>query len=297
MQEWAPVSSFVARSLLLLALVAGTARAYVRTTTTKSNVPVQWTIDCIVMQSDSRGSQDVAMPDIQTTLQSAINNWTSRTSSCPGLAVSLHPPKGPLDVDNDGINAVVFRNSDWQHDRSAIGLTTVVYVDNPGKIGDGTILDADIELNDVNYTFATDPANAQPRAGTMLIDLESTLTHELGHVQGLAHTCWDHVTPDDPLDNTGQPIPDCNSTLPASITTTTMYPYYGMAGDTSKRHLADDDVAGVCDVYKKIAHVLACYPEIDGGCDAVPQPQKGRWPVAAGAVALLAWLGWRRSRC
>ena len=53
------------------------------------------------------------------------------------------------------------------HDPSAIGLTTVFFVDTPGKPGDGTILDADIELNGVNFTFTTDPANAQPAPGTL----------------------------------------------------------------------------------------------------------------------------------
>src|SRR5205823_13804226 len=137
-------------------------------------------------------------------------------------------------------------------------------------------LDTDIELNGVNYTFSTDPANGTPRPGTMLIDLESTMTHELGHVQGLAHTCWDHVTDTPPLDNTGNPIPDCNGPLPASIVMTTMYPYYGATGDTSKRMLSGDDVNGVCDVYQRVARTLACYPEIDGGCAVVARP-RGTW--------------------
>jgi hypothetical protein len=276
--------------------LVGKAHAYVRTTTTRSEAPVQWTIDCIVVQPDARGSQDVSIDRVQATLQRAIDNWTTRTASCPGLALSMRAARGPLDVGDDSVNAVVFRNAMWPHDASAIGLTTVVYVDLPGLVGDGTILDADIELNDVNYTFATDPANATARPGTMLIDLESTLTHELGHVQGLAHTCWDHVTAKPPLDNHGDPIPDCNGPLPMSIVMTTMYPYYGMTGDTSKRTLSSDDVAGVCDVYGRIAHKLACYPEIDGGCGVVARPRRSWWPLVAGALLLAGWVAWRRRR-
>ncbi len=176
-----------------------------------------------------------------------------------------------------------------------------MYVNTPGLPGDGTILDADIELNDVNYTFTIDPANAVARPGTELADLENTLTHELGHVQGLAHTCWDHITATPPLDNLGNPIPDCNDpNLPASVTDTTMYPYASMPGETSKRNLSPDDVSGVCDVYGPLAGKLGCYPEIDGGgCSAMPPPRRGRWPLAAIAAGVLAVLGTaaRRRRC
>jgi MYXO-CTERM domain-containing protein len=131
-----------------------------------------------------------------------------------------------------------------------------------------------------------------------VIDLESTLTHELGHVQGLAHNCWDHVTATAPKDNTGMTIPDCNGPLSADITNTTMYPYYGMTGDISKRMLAADDVAGVCDVYGRIAARLACYPEIDGGCSVSARPRPSWWPLilVAGALGLAGLLAWRRRR-
>jgi MYXO-CTERM domain-containing protein len=284
--------------LAIAIVVATSAHAYVRTTTTRSDAPVQWTIDCIVMQPDARGSQDVSLDQVQTTLQHAIANWTTRTSNCPGLALSMHPPHGPLDVGQDGINAVVFQDKSWSHDATVIGLTTVVYLDLPGQLGDGTILEADIELNGTNYTFSTDPANGVARPGTMLIDLESTMTHELGHVQGLAHTCWDHVTATAPKDNTGMSIPDCNGPLPASITNTTMYPYYGNTGDISKRTLAPDDVAGVCDVYGRIAAHLACYPEIHGGCSVSARPHRSRWQLAlvVAALGLAGLFAWRRRR-
>jgi hypothetical protein len=202
-----------------------------------------------------------------------------------------------LDVAADGLPAVIFRNDEWRrpghppHDPSAIGLTTVMYVNTPGLPGDGTILDADIELNNVNYTFTTDPTTATTRPGTQLADLENTLTHELGHVQGLAHTCWDHVTATPPLDNTGAPIPDCNDpTLPLSITDTTMYPYATMAGETSKRQLSPDDVSGVCDVYQPLQGKLGCYANIEGGCSATPTARRERWPLVAAALGALATL-------
>lgn len=289
----------------LCAQLPRSANAYVRTTTETSRVAVQWNERCVVVTIDERGSKDVSLADIATTLARAVSNWTSRTGKCGGLALASRPAYKVLDVAADGLPAVIFRNDAWQrpghapHDPSAIGLTTVLYVNTPGLPGDGTILDADIELNNVNYTFTTDPANALPRDGTQLADLENTLTHELGHVQGLAHTCWDHISESPPLDNLGQPIPDCNDpNLPPAITNATMFPYATMQGETSKRTLSPDDVAGVCEVYQPLAGKLGCYPEIDGGaCSAAPSQRRAAWPWAAGVMAAIAGAALRRRRC
>lgn len=285
-------------SLAVVLALAPDARAYVRTTTETSNVPVQWNERCITVTIDQRGSKDVPLDQVAATLQRAIDNWTKRTSTCGGLALFMTPARQVLDVAPDGLPAVIFRNDVWArpghppHDPAAIGLTTVMYVNTPGIIGDGTILDADIELNNVNYTFTTDPANATPRPGTQLADLENTLTHELGHVQGLAHTCWDHTTATPPKDNLGNPIPDCNNPdLPASITATTMYPYATVAGETSKRNISDDDLHGVCDVYGQLTGHLGCYPEIDGGyaCDVAPCASCARGPLVVMVLLLAAY--------
>jgi hypothetical protein len=280
------------------------AAAYVRTTTESSGVPVQWNERCVVVTIDERGSKDLSLAQIAAALDRSVANWTSRTADCGGLALASRPASKVLDVEPDGLPAVIFRNDVWQrpghapHDPSAIGLTTVMYVNTPGQPGDGTILDADIELNNVNYTFTVDPASAVTRPGTQLADLENTLTHELGHVQGLAHTCWDHVTATPPLDNLGNPIPDCNDPdLPASVTDTTMFPYASMPGETSKRNLSTDDVSGVCDVYQPLAGKLACYPEIDGGgCNEAGRPTPLRWPAAALALLVGSALAVRRRR-
>lgn len=300
--------SVIVVAVWLCAQVAFPAAAYVRTTTETSGVPVQWNEKCVVVTIDMRGSKDIALPDIATTLQRAVMNWTGRTTACGGLSLASRPAYKVLDVAPDGLPAVIFRNDLWQrpghapHDPAAIGLTTVMYVNTPGVPGDGTILDADVELNNVNYTFTTDTTNAVARPGTQLADLENTLTHELGHVQGLAHTCWDHITPTPPLDNNGMPIPDCNDpNLPASITATTMYPYAAMPGETSKRNLSPDDVNGLCNVYKPLAGKLGCYSEIDGGlqCSAAPAERRSRWPLVPAALAALggAIAVARRRRC
>jgi hypothetical protein len=255
------------------------------------------------MNIDQRGSKDVALSVITATLQRAIDNWMMRTAQCGGLTLSMQPARTVLDVANDRLPSVVFRNDEWRrpgqapHDPSAIGITTVMYVDTPGLVGDGTIYDADIELNNVDYTFTTNPTGAMPRAGTQLADLENTLTHELGHVQGLAHTCWDHQTATPPLDDKGNPVPDCFGALPTSITATTMYPYAITPDETSKRNVSDDDVHGVCDVYGATVKKLGCYSAIEGGgCSAAPLRPTRRWPLGLAGIGACVVAAARRRR-
>ncbi|HZS41623.1 MAG TPA: hypothetical protein VFF06_32560 [Polyangia bacterium] len=288
-------------------LIAADARAYVRTTSQHSGAPVAWLESCVTVAPDKRGSVDVPIDLVEETLARAAQNWTEHTGACGYLALSTAPATAVLDVAADGQNAVVFRHDVWArpggmpHDPGAIGLTTVFFVDTPGRLGDASILDADVELNGVNFTFTTDPASATARPGTIIADLENTLTHELGHVQGLAHNCWDHLTDAPPLDNLGNPIPDCNSTLPASITGATMYPYARMPGETSKRNLTNDDVQGVCDVYPPTGTPPACFINVRSGCAAAGAGARspcGNLPQAIAPLVLLliAALGLGRAR-
>jgi uncharacterized protein (TIGR03382 family) len=72
------------------------------------------------------------------------------------------------------------------------------------------------------------------------MDLQATVTHEVGHFIGLRHVC-------DP--GGGGPdagLPRCSSD--ASYAAITMSPTTGV-GDVEKRTLHPDDVAGVCAIY------------------------------------------------
>jgi hypothetical protein len=133
--------------------------------------------------------------------------------------------------------------------RSTVALTTVTYDPQTGRI-----VDADIEVNGWDGTggpsqgtpgdHLTPPThgwyftcNAEPTgttcssygdAGCDFIDLQNTVTHEVGHFIGLAHssdsstTMWDRTEP----------------------------------AQMSKRILSADDVNGVCTIY----------PDRGGGC-------------------------------
>ncbi len=280
------------------------AGAYVRTTSTASGTAVYWATACIVVTPDARGSVDIPLNQVNDVLVRAASNWTTKTEMCSYLAISAAPADRIADVAQDGRPTVVFRQDVWArpngmpHDPSAIGLTTVFYVNTPGQPGDAAILDADVELNGVNFTFTTAPETNPPlRDGTTQIaDLENTLTHELGHVQGLAHNCWDHILDAPPLDDQGNPAPDCDGPLPDSILNATMYPYALMPGETSKRDLTGDDVRGICVPYPQNEKPPGCFPQVVAGCGFSEHARAAEiWIVAAGALALAA-LRRRRAR-
>lgn len=275
-------------------------------------MPVQWNEKCIVVTIDQRGSKDVPLTEISSTLGRALNNWTSRTNMCGGLTLSRVPAYKVLDVAADGLPAVIFRNDVWQrpghapHDPAAIGLTTVMYVNTPGLPGDGTILDADIELNNVNYTFTTDPANATARPGTQLADLENTLTHELGHLQGLDHTCADAATPPQEVDDSGNPPPSCDTlgSLPleeqVKIKLATMY-NFAQPGEISKRSPEADDVAGIANAYPPADDPGSCKTtDLDAfktsGCSIAGRTSRSLAAIAVLLGALVALVARRRYR-
>jgi hypothetical protein len=129
-------------------------------------------------------------------------------------------------------------------------------------------LDADIELNAVDYSWG-DLVGQPDRTTASTIDFQNALTHELGHVVGLAHNCFAAGDSSVRLfDNTGAPEVDCysNPPPPALVTEATMYPSI-LLSDTQRRTLTADDQQGVCDIYPHQHDVCPPRP-VDAGVDA-----------------------------
>lgn len=272
------------RILVALLVLSATAHAYVRSRTEKGSTPVYWTGGCVFIQPDSGGSPDLSADVVFSVVQKSMDNWMSVTNSCSYLQLKYVQP-APLDAHYDGVNVIKFRSDKWCHpddaksknqcyDAMAAAITTVFYVDHPGQSNDGAIVDADVELNGINFTFVQEPSTMAPRTGTNLADFENTLTHELGHLMGLDHTCRDSATPANAVDDTGAPPPDCRA-IPAAqrdkITEATMY-NLAVPGEIKKRSPEADDVAGICAAYPTAKDPKKCAPtnlkdfETSGGC-------------------------------
>jgi hypothetical protein len=252
------------RRALVVALVALSlpASAYVRSRTEKG-IAVSWSGSCAYVTPDSAGTPDLPADQVFAVVQKSLTNWTNAIGDQAYLKLIYADP-APMEAHLDGVNVVKFRTDTWCHPNdaqqnnvcyspAAAGITTVFFVQD-GSSRAGTILDADIELNDINFTFAVLPTTAQPRTGTTFADLENTLTHELGHLQGLDHTCKDQATPPQEIDDAGNAPPDCTTlnTLPLAeqtkIRLATMY-NFASPGEISKRSPETDDVGGIAEAY------------------------------------------------
>ncbi len=156
----------------------------------------------------------------------------------------------------------------FSHGAEVIALTTTTY-----EPADGTLLDADIELNNApsdqgGFDFSAEPVTPLP--GTM--DIENTVTHEAGHSIGLAHNCG----------YTGAPA--CTPILEAGV----MFANSAL-GETTKRTLKQDDVDAICHIYP-----VGTGTQIVNLLDLAGQPSvqvSSGWGCASsGTGATPAWL-------
>ncbi len=288
---------------------------FVRSRSNEGGAPLRWTSSCVFITPDAAGSSHVPGDEEIAALDRALAEWESETASCGYLDFERDEPSAH-EVGFDGVNLIKFREDRWCrpatddepeecYSANAAALTTLFYIDKPGEPDDGIILDADIEMNGVDFAIAVgcetecqsdgDPSNS-------LSDLENTMMHELGHLIGLDHTCWEGSATTAPLDDQGEPVPLCSDQLSAEAIDSTMYNYQG-AGEVKKRSLEPDDIAGMCGIYPKAQDPGSCNRvDIDGGsgwCGVAPPAGAGTrfpaWVLAAGLVALAGLARKRRS--
>lgn len=264
-----PPSALVSALFVALSVAPeNNAAAYVRSRSGESCSAVYWKQSCVFVQPDSRFVADLPAQDVERIIQKSLNNWMSKTT---GSFVKLHflPADGVKETTyKDHLSVVVFRSGSRFcrpatqsgdqggefvcYDSSAAAVTTVSYVNKKGDPSDGRIVDADIEMNAVNNQFVEIGKPLPPMESRNQTDLENTLTHELGHLLGLDHTCRLGTDSSCLTDDKGQPrllcdtIDKLRSTNPAyqTIYETAMFAI-APAKDVEKRTPKADDIAGV----------------------------------------------------
>jgi hypothetical protein len=189
------------------------------------------------------GLQFVWQPGGKPTAIGATCLSTSASGSCD-----------TMDSNGNWIN-FIHAKAAWQEQGVSslvVALTVLTYDRNSGEIRD-----ADVLLDDWGHDFCIAPA-----CNALQYDLQSTLTHELGHALGLDHS---------------QVV---DATLFAGAD----------PGESKKRTLATDDTNGICTAYRTTC--VGCKDaSTPGGCQTRP-------PVSGWGILLLlaAWGTIRRAR-
>jgi hypothetical protein len=280
--------------------VLATPPGYVRTGPTKAGKYLYWESGCVFLTVDAAGTKEIAGEAEFAIVDNAIQSWNTAATSCSYLQL-LNEGRREVETGRDNVNIIKFRDQSWCrpeskddparcHPEAAAGITTATYVDDPNSDRDGAIVDADIELNGVNFSIGV---NGQT-LGTQpcLSELQNTLTHELGHLLGIEHTCRATGDPDR-VDDQGRAVPSCQSTSDPTILNATMYNLQE-CGEVKKETLEPDDIAALCGIYPRANDPGTCEPVGDGtGCC-----QTGGGPGGSLLLSLLVSLGlmsfWRR---
>jgi MYXO-CTERM domain-containing protein len=285
---WAWLALGMASSIVL---GPASAHAFCRSTTCASDCqpdlddcktlgfPLYWTSMCVGFSLQKDGSVNIPITDVRRVVEASFVAWAdvecatgTATLAFTELAdVSCN--KAEYNPSGQNANLILFQDYKWNYtgEFNTLGKTTVTYDSATGEI-----LDADIELNHAFNELTTNDTH-------VVYDLQSILTHEIGHFIGLDHSSDPYAT---------------------------MTPGY-QQGSIELRTIEPDDVAGVCTIYPP-ERAAVCAPNPRGGlgdlCEAAAEeqdagcscrlasPARGR----SNGLFVLALLGlgfaWRRAR-
>ncbi len=252
--------------------VAAPANAYCRSTTcvgdcardingckTQGN-PLFWPGLCVSFSLNVDGSQHMSFEEFERIAEASVAAWSDincgdGTDAYATISfvrkddVDCH--KAEYDQGGGNANVILFQDTKWAYTGidNTLAKTTVTYDTDTGEI-----LDADIEMNHAYNEFTTGDDN-------IVYDLQSILTHEIGHFLGLDHT-------DD--------------------FSATMNPGY-QEGTSELRSIEPDDEGGVCAAYPADRNVT-CRPEPNGGftkvcADDDPPPEEDSCSVASASIS------------
>lgn len=199
--------------------------------------PLFWAGACVGLSLQRDGGGKLPREDVVFAVDQALESWVTSCGGDEAASMSLTAYKSTscgravYNKEGPNANAIVFRDGGvWDHDNelgNTLGYTTVSF-----NVGTGEIYGADIELNNTDGQLGVPTAKGD-------YDLQSVITHELGHVLGIGHT----------QDETALMFPS----LPTQ---------------EARHDLGDDDRAAICEVYSPDRRTTKCTAVPRGGFTA-----------------------------
>jgi hypothetical protein len=162
-------------------------------TRTVVGAPVHWVKREIVLVP-IQPMRGISSEDFSAAISGAALTWNSalRGSEAPKLRVARMVAANRI-TREDTVNTVVLRSSAWcpddvhdkEHcyDRTRTALTNLYLSHDQNCRENGELREADIEINGVDFKWSIHPQASDA------LDLRAVVTHEFGHVLGLAHSC------------------------------------------------------------------------------------------------------------
>jgi hypothetical protein len=210
--------------------------------------PLFWEQQCVAFSVDNRAvpSMGLDFPAVEQLVGASFALWPNADCSgaFPSIAVSS---LGPLachvpEYNRTGPNAngVIFYDADWPHDPQELGVTTVTFDTDTGKL-----LDADMDLN---LTGLQRP-----------IELEYVVAHEAGHFFGLDHS----------VDDTALMF---SHYVAVSATTSPTLAADDVAGICAA--YPPSRAVGVCDFEPERGYASDCGGDVTGGCQLSPRSNR-----------------------
>lgn len=123
-----------------------------------------------------KGSDDLPFVTIETALRKALDTW----QQVPGQSARFEYVGKTSAVANtdDGVNTIVWLEKGWPYSSSVAAITRYSYFLSDPPL----YADSDVLMNGQSYHWGSQ------NGANSTVSLQQVLTHELGHLLGLAHT-------------------------------------------------------------------------------------------------------------